>query len=124
MKNVSRLFQMFLAILLFCTGLVVMLQEAKTYHATLRNTRKLISEDVIYQQYQSENDQTLSYAELIATLMLPLDFDIMVDGTIIRKASHNIDKIDGYGLRNANYEKSYKYNETANIEMIIYTSLS
>jgi hypothetical protein len=90
--------------------------------ACLAHVREKIKDDVLYQQYPNTNRETVSYAELIAVLMQPLDYNIMVDGVLIRRDKHTAYMISGYGISQSNYSKSYHYNASGNITMIVYTS--
>lgn len=88
------------------------------------NVRDKLKDNELYQQYYAEDVETLSYATLISTLFQTLEYDVMIDGTIIIKADHSVDRIAEYGIRNVYYKKSYRYDEDGDITMIIYTSVS
>jgi SHS2 domain-containing protein len=123
MENVNKLLLMAFSAIVFCFGIFVMMNEAKAYHNALTTVRGLFKEEEIYQQYNAEDLETISYAELIATLILPQEYDLMIDGTVISKMEHDADKISGYGIRKTYYRKSYRYDDNGKINLIIYTGL-
>lgn len=124
MENVNKLIQMVFSGLVFCLGILLMFYEVKTYSGMLRTTREMFKENEIYQQYNESDMETVAYSELIATLLNPIDYDIRIDGFIIRKNEHSNDRINEYSIPIKDYSKSYRYDEDGNIIMIIYTGLS
>ncbi|HWT74302.1 MAG TPA: hypothetical protein VN258_06245 [Mobilitalea sp.] len=119
-----RLFKAFISASVFCIGIYVLVYEFQAYTTLLKLTREKIREDVIYQEYNITDRETISYAELIATLMQPLEYDILIDGTLIDKDKHDKYMISGYAIKNSKYGKSYRYDDNGSITMIIYTSKS
>ena len=125
MENVNKIFQTALATIVFCIGLFLMVTEARIYHDVLTTTREKYKEynNEMFQQYNIEDREVITYAEIITTLFQSLEYDILVDSTSISKHEHNTDKINGYGIRNTTYRKSYQYDEKGNIMKVIYTGL-
>lgn len=125
MESASKLIQMAFAAIVFCISIVLLFFESKTYNCSLATVRELYKDDyVIYMQYNPDDAVIVSYSELIATLMEPLDYDITVDGLQIKKLEHTADQISTYGIQNADYAKSYRYNDNGDIVFVIYTRIS
>jgi hypothetical protein len=120
MENVNKLMQMAFSAIIFCIGLTILFFKAKTFHSFLDEARDAQKEDVIYQQYPIENHETVSYAELIATLMQPLNYDIMIDTKRISAGCHTADLME-YGIQKINYRKSYLYDESGAVTMVVYS---
>lgn len=121
MENVNRLMQIAFAAIVFCIGLTILIFKTKIYHSLLEEEKELLKEEVIYQQYNSDHSNIVSDSYLIAALMQPLDYDVMIDTTVVRKTEHSTDKISSYGIQDTDYIKSYQYNDNGEIIMILYT---
>lgn len=122
MENVDKLLHMTFCVFLFSIGLILMSYEAKAYHDILTITGEMFKEKEIYQQYNFAGEKVIPYSELIASLLQPLDYDIIIDEVIIRKDEHNPESINSYNIRNATYVRSYQNNEDGTIARIIYSS--
>lgn len=124
MNQISKLVTMILSAIVFCMGISMVFYEAKTYNSTLQTLRELVKDEVIYQQYIDYTDEIVTYAELIAKLMQPLEYDLIINDLIITKGNHNIDYISSYHIKMANYSKSYRYDDNGTIISIVYLSKS
>lgn len=80
-------------------------------------------EKELYVQYQ-EKDEVVTYAELIGTLLHPLDYNIKINELMITKAGHTLDQISNYGIAVLNYQKSYRYDEQGNVVELVYTQVN
>lgn len=122
MNVTNKLYQWIASAVLFCISIAVLTFFTNSYSALLEETSKMIYDQELYQQYNQENKETITYSELIASLMQPLDYDIKVDGLSISKYEHYVDMISDYSIRNGVYHKRYQYDNRGNITLVIYTS--
>lgn len=107
-----------------CIGLYLLIFESRIVSNMFDVVRDQINEEELYQQYYAEDIEEVSYAELVATLLNNLEYDIMINGELIRREDHDTDKINGYGLNESDYLKQYQYDESGKITLITYTSKS
>ncbi len=121
MSDINKLFRMAISALVFCTGLYVLLHQSKTYMVMLNTTREFLKESEVYRQSLAADRETITYAELIAALLHPLEYDILIDGILIRKDVHSLDKVAGYGIHRNDYKRSYIYDINGNVTRIVYT---
>lgn len=105
-----------------CIGLYLLIYESRVVTDMFNVVRDQIKEEELYQQYYAEDIEEISYAELVAILLNNLEYDINVNGVLIKKEEHDIDKINVYGLNLTDYLKQYQYDESGNITLISYTS--
>jgi hypothetical protein len=120
MEDTLKLLKLAFAIIVFCIGFTIMSYESKTFHVITRTTREKFKAEELYQQFNDLDRNTVSRSELIAALFHPLDYDIMIDGAIIRKSEHNNDFIAGYGINEEEYIKTYQYDLTGKVILITY----
>jgi len=125
MEEVNKLLYTAFAAIMFCIGTFLLLYGAKQYNKGLDTVRSsYIDSDTMYQQYTSNNEDIVPSAELIATLLNTLEYDIWIDSVLISKGEHSREKITGYGIRNIDYQKTYNYDNYGNITGITYTGIS
>lgn len=125
MENITKLIQMAFAAIVFCISIACVFFETKTYNTALATVRELYKDDdVVYMQYNPDVSVTVSYSELIAILMQPLEYDLLVDSYRIYKITHTADQISLYGIQRSEYIKSYHYNANGEIDLIIYTKVN
>lgn len=117
-----KLVKIVISVLIFCIGVSLLFYESRIYQTSLKLVRELIKQDVIYQQHNIVDRETITYAELIATLLQPLEYDIMIDGILIKKEEHDRSQITAYPIRQTQYSKSYRYNDNGIITIIVYSS--
>ncbi len=108
--------------LVLCIGLYLFLFETRIVSNLFDVVRNQMKDEELYQQYYAEDVEKVSYAELVATLLSVLEYDIVIDGKLIKRNEHDIDKIAGYGLKESDYRKEYQYDESGNIVLITYSS--
>lgn len=120
MDQINKIIKTSCAVLIFCIGLWLMFNQTRAYMKVLSKARETIKEDVVYQQQNTDNRQIVSYGELVALLLEPLDYDIRIDERNISKSEHNKAMIHSYGIMQGNYIKSYEYDNEGNICRIIY----
>lgn len=124
MTEALRVFRLAFSTILFCVGVALLIYSSRIYTDTLKNIRNSYRDKEIYQQYNGEDSSILSYAELVSTLCNGLDYDIVIDGSIIRKGVFMPDTIKYSNIRSINYKKSYEYDNSGNIQRIIYTGIT
>lgn len=110
------------SVLVLCVGLYLILFETRIVTNMFDVVRNQMKDEELYQQYYTEDVEEVPYAELVATLLNDLEYDIVIDGEMIKRNEHNIDKIGGYRLKENDYLKEYQYDENGFTEIITYTS--
>ena len=105
-----------------CIALYLLIFETRSISNMFDVVRDRIKEEELYQQYNEDNNKEVTYAELVAALMSNLEYDILVNGVLIKKENHDTDKIKSYRLDIGDYVKKYQYDESGNIYLIIYNS--
>ncbi len=123
MENTNKLMRMAFAAIVFCIGVIILFYETKTYLSTLAACKEIINEDVIYQQKNSNDMETVTHSELIAFMMQPLEYDIMIDDFIISKNTYDVNDITEYRIQRVKYKKSYLYDEYGDIKRLCFNSL-
>ncbi len=124
MSDMNKLIRMIVSVLVFCTGLLVMGYEARSYTTALNIAREKLKKDVIYQQQLIIDREIITYAELIATMLQPIEYDMVIDGVRINKDEYSIDNIKDYFIEVSDYTKRYQYGEGGEILTIIYSRKS
>jgi hypothetical protein len=110
------------SVLMLCVSLYLVLFENHIVTNIFDVVRNQMKDEELYQQYYTEDVEEVPYAELVATLLNDLEYDIVIDGALIQRNEHDIEKIRGYILKENDYLKEYQYNESGTIEIITYTS--
>jgi hypothetical protein len=110
------------SVLVLCVGLYLILFETRIVTNMLDLVRNQMKDKELYQQYYTEDVEEVPYAELVATLLNDLENAIVIDGELIQRNEHDINRIVGYGLKENDYLKEYQYDESGTIAMITYTS--
>lgn len=123
MGAIAKLFKSTGAVIVFMIGLIVMMYESRTYLQTLEIVRNQQKEEVLYQQYYSADKEIVSYAELVAILLRPLEYDIRINKALISKETHQPDLITDYNIEIGDYKKNYEYDAGGDLVRIIYTSI-
>lgn len=123
MGAITKLFKSTGAIIIFMIGLFVMMYESRAYIHTLEIVRNQQKEEVLYQQYYFADKEIVSYAELVAILFRPLEYDIKIDRILIPKETYQPDHITKYIIDENDYKKHYEYDAGGNLARIIYTSI-
>ncbi len=120
----QKLFVGALSVLTLCFGLYLLIYETRAVSIMLDVVKHQIKDEEIYRQYSDNIMEEISFAEMISILMNELEYDIEINGALIRVSEHDIDKIDNYSLTVGPYLKQYQYDENGNILLIIYTSVN
>lgn len=124
MDNVTKLLHLAFAAMVFCIGAVCLFFETRTYSSSLAGVRELYKDDKEgYMQYNEKEIMIVPYSKLVAILMQPLEYDIMIDGKLIDKDSHTADQIYSYGIQQINYRKTYQYDAEGDVNLIVYTGM-
>lgn len=121
MGNITKFLKLAFSMIVFIVGICYLMYGMKTYHQAVSQLRiNLKDSDVLYQQYVSE-EKFVPYAELIATLFQPPEYDIEINGVTIKRQEHIAEKILSYGINHVEYQKTYEYDNKGNIVKIIFT---
>jgi hypothetical protein len=121
MSNALKLLRLTFSVIVFCTGVLLLIHSATVYNEALNVTRDNYKDKQIYQLYNDKDMEVVSYAELIATLCNSLEYDIAIDGASIDKDNFKLENVQNYNIRNTNYNKSYEYDDYGIINIVIYT---
>lgn len=122
MENWKELIYQSISTVIFCVAVTLLLHQYASYTKLIRQLN-CMDELLFYQQYKNEEDALISYAQLIATIVQPLEYDIEIDQVLISKYEHTRDQIESYGIKNEMYEKNYAYNENGEVTRILYKSI-
>ena len=123
MEDSSKIIYIAFSTIFFCICALFLIRSYRTYTTSLATARQSLKEDVAYQQ-KNIDDGAISYSELVATLFVPLDYDICINGLNIGKGEHDTSQIEGYLIPVRDYKKSYEYDTDGNIQRVIYTPKS
>lgn len=124
MESITKLLQMAFAAIIFCIAIACLFCETKVYHTSLAGVRERYKDDkVAYMQYNPKDIMTVTYSELIAILMQPLEINIMINDRLIDKESYTTDQLASYGIPNMVYQKTYHYDTEGDVDLIIYTGM-
>ncbi len=108
--------------LVLCLGIYLILFEIRIVSNMFDVVQNQMKDEELYQQYYSNDNEKVTYPELVATLLNDLEYDIVIDGELFKGNDHSVDKITEYGLEEDDYRKEYQYDESGNIILILYTS--
>ncbi|MDF2539261.1 MAG: hypothetical protein K0S76_2282 [Herbinix sp.] len=124
MEHINKLIYNVFAGLLFCLGVAVFVHELSIYNKLIDAAKAEINrKDVLYSQANPPDQEIVTGSKLIATLLQTMDYDMMIDGTIIRRSEHTLDRMNSYSINAAYYNKGYLYDPMGNIIMVTYTGI-
>jgi hypothetical protein len=124
MSDINKVFRLAFSIILFCTGVWLLIYHSEIYKDTLKSVREGYVDKEIYQQYNGLNREIVSGAELIATLCNVSEYNIKIDEMAIPKGTFDPNNIKNYKIRDISYRKTYLYDENGDIKAILYTGLT
>ena len=119
-NGTKTLYQVFAAIM-FCIAVSLLLFGYRSFMTVVASSSKVVEEQVIFEQKHELVEPFVKKGDLIAMLFTPLEYDIEIDGFYISKHEKVKDNLSSYPIADANYSKSYVYNEDGNIIRILYT---
>ncbi len=119
----NRLIRDSFTMIIFCMGALLFISYTNRYQELLRAARDHGKDPVMIQQFMDHEEMILSYAQLIASLCYPQDYDIRIDDVRISKLEHNVAEIKNYEIREISYKKRYQYDSNGNITYIIYQGI-
>ena len=130
MGNAKELLLQAVAGILFCVAITLLFHQVSEYDRALaivkhsyQNQQTVSMEPNKYSsEIHSAMKNQVSYGELIASLCDSLEYDVEINGSLIRKYEHTPDKIDDYCISMQSYQKSYAYDSSGEITKIIYQS--
>ena len=106
--------------ILFCSAVTVLFQQAASYQRTLNLLEERNRESDALYEARYEVEELTAYTELIMSLYQQLEYDLQIEDLTIHKNEHTIDKIESYHIKQGSYRKSYQYDESGCVNMIIY----
>ena len=124
MFKVNNIIYLAFSAFIFCIGVYLLLSNAVEYRKTLTILRLSYKEQEVLEQENRDNLDIISYGELIATLYNELDYNIKINDIVIERNSYDPEDLQNYEIVNANYKKSYMYNDNGEIIFITYTEIN
>lgn len=124
MLKVNNIIYLAFSAFIFCIGVYLLLSNAAEYRKTLTILRESYKEQEMLEQENRDNLDIISYGELIATLYNELDYNMKINDIVIERNSYDPEDIQNYEIVNANYKKSYMYNDNGEIIFITYTEIN
>lgn len=121
MSNVTKLLYQVFAALMFCIAISLLLFGYRSFMSVVASSKEITDEQVIFEQNHEFEEAFVTKGDLIAMLFTPLEYDIEIDGFLINKYENVKDNLSSYPIVEANYRKSYVYNDDGNIIRILYT---
>lgn len=110
-------------IILFVLALMLLFGSNRTYLSSLDTVRGTDREDIIFEQYNSDDDDTITKGELIAMLFNRPEYEIEIDGALIGRNEETKEHLSSYGINHEKYSEIYQYDSNYNITRIIFTGL-
>ena len=123
MLKVNNIIYLAFSAFIFCIGVYLLLSNAAEYRKTLTILRESYKEQEMLEQENRDHLDIISYGELIATLYNELDYNIKINDIVIERNSYDPEDLQNYEIVNANYKKSYMYNDNGEIIFITYTEI-
>ena len=124
MLKVNNIIYLAFSAFIFCIGVYLLLSNAAEYRKTLTILRESYKEQEMLEQENRDHLDIISYGELIATLYNELDYNIKINDIVIERNSYDPEDLQNYEIVNANYKKSYMYNDNGEIIFITYTEIN
>ncbi len=124
MLKVNNIIYLAFSAFIFCIGVYSLLSNAAEYRKTLTILRESYKEQEMLEQENRDHLDIISYGELIATLYNELDYNIKINDIVIERNSYDPEELQNYEIVNANYKKSYMYNDNGEIIFITYTEIN
>ena len=125
MENIKELIEKVGAIFMFCIAGTLLLIQYREQSKLITIMRENVSNQaVLYEQPIDEiqNNNKVSYEEVIATLICDIDYDVQVNTIYLQKESFNPMEFDYSVIPNTDFTKSYEMDLSGNIIKVIYTS--
>lgn len=110
-------------ILLFVLALVILFSANKNFLSTLDTVKEVQREKIVFEQYNDNQDITITKGELIAMLFSRPEYEFEIDGVLIGRNEETKEHLSSYGIDHEKYEESYQYDSNYNITRIIFTGL-
>ncbi len=124
MFKVNNMIYLAFSAFIFCIGVYLLLNNAIEYRKTLTILRESYKEQEVLEQENRDNVDIITYGELIATLYNELDYNIKINDIVIERNSYDPEDLQNNEIVNANYKKSYMYNNNGEIIFITYTEIN
>ncbi|NLJ90646.1 MAG: hypothetical protein GX323_07070 [Clostridiales bacterium] len=122
MENIGEFLILSFSTLLFCLGIYVFFHGYSEYNMLFKNVTTNYQEGPVLVIEEEAGltleDEYYPKGYLVALLLKPLDYDILLDNSLISKAHHDKSKIRDYGLDKEYYRKEYIYDNKGDISKI------
>jgi hypothetical protein len=124
MKQVIDFWENNLSILMFCIALSFYLLTYKELNSMITIVKSnLNKQETVYEQELGKIDnETVSYAELIATLIGDIEINIRINELIIDEGSYNYKQMNFTQIPQKEYVRNYMFDDAGNVTQIVYTS--
>jgi hypothetical protein len=81
-----------------------------------------VKESIVYDGLETNDLNKVSKGLLVASLLDRLDYNIIINGYVIKLSEHDMDKIQSYPINSEWYSKEYVYDLNGTIIAVKYTS--
>lgn len=123
MDHAKELMIQAVSAIIFCIAVALLFRQVKNYTQLLSEVKNHYQNTEALYQSEYFGSEVTTYAQLIASLSHPLEYDLEINGVLISKYEHTTDQISEYHIANTNYRKSYFYDFNGNVTRIIYQSV-
>lgn len=132
MEHGKELLLQAVSVILFCIAITGLFHQARAYAKIVKAVKDCYSQQQVLYEQGAVNEFDLvgasgnccSYAQLITSLLGPLEYDIEINHHLISKYEHTVDQIEDYPIAKTDYSKSYAYDQQGIVTRIIYTSIT
>ncbi len=115
MEQILKLLYQAFGAIVFIIAVTLLMHEVNVLNGIINNSNDLLKDPVIYKSNNLPIAKELSYSELIAFLLNPLEYDISINGYVIRKEDHSNELIITYPIPRGLYIKDYIYNSNGKL---------
>lgn len=122
MEDSHKIIYLAFSIIFFCICAFFLIYHFRTYTKTISAYREIVKEDEVYEK-ASDVDGSVTYGEIIATLLKPLKYDIRINDVDIDKDEYDVSMLPSYPIPYSNYHKDYEYDADGELARIVYTAI-
>jgi len=120
MDHVTELLHQTFATFLFCIAATILLIGCRCYEIVLNSSNQILNEEIMYEQYNDIDENIFTKGEIVTLLFNELEYDIEIDGFLISKIENVKENILSYSIPDADYLKTYVYDNNGNITRIMF----
>lgn len=122
MQHLLEMVYQGVAVILFCVAFTLFIMQIDKLELVLRKEKGGYEKDVVYQQPDvALQDNFVTRGELQAYFLMPLEYDIEINGVIYRKEEERSYQMNQDTLKNDWYIKDYLYEIDGQIKRIVFT---